>query len=515
MRTAPTSAATGKMIKLAILAVGGQGGGVLTNWITQLAEDRGWHVQSTSVAGVAQRTGATIYYVEMMPRDQSRPDVHPVFALAPAPGDVDILIAAELAEAGRAILRGFVTPERTVLIASTHRILAVSEKIVPGDGRADTQRVLERAGQAAKRFVHLDMEALARETGSVISASLFGALAGSGALPFEREKFEETIRSGGRGVAESLAAFGLAFDRVAAGESETRSASVARSGIEGGVSGPARLQQEWEALCQRVDRLPFPVGEMANPGLRKVVDFLDPAYGREYLDRIEKIVADDEPAKGFAFAREAAKHVANAMVYDDIVRVADLKTRAARSARVRDEVSLKDDQALMTTEYFHPRMSEIVGVLPARLGAWLEARPRFMARLDRFVDKGRRIRTDRVGGFAMLWVLGGLRRWRRSLLRHRIETEHLRRWLDLAEATRAGDYWLGVEVLKCRRLIKGYSDTHERGHAKFDRVLGALPMLEGREDAADWLRRLREAALADAEGRALDGALKTVGSFID
>ena len=45
------------------------------------------------------------------------------------------------------------------------------------------------------------------------------------------------------------------------------------------------------------------------------------------------------------------------------------------------------------------------------------------------------------------------------------------------------------------------------------RVMAALEMLEGREDAADWMRRLRTAALADVEGDALDGALATVASF--
>ena len=117
------------VIKIAILAVGGQGGGVLTNWIANLATKSGYDVQTTSVAGVAQRTGATIYYIEMAPKSQRRP----VFAQSPAPGDVDIMIAAELAEAGRAVLRGFVTPDRTTLIASTHRILAISEKMVPGN----------------------------------------------------------------------------------------------------------------------------------------------------------------------------------------------------------------------------------------------------------------------------------------------------------------------------------------------------------------------------------------------
>lgn len=503
---------TGSIIKLCVLAVGGQGGGVLTTWITDLAQRAGWHVQSTSVAGVAQRTGATIYYVEMMPRDPARPDARPVLSLSPAPGDVDILIAAELAEAGRAVLRGFVTPDRTTLIASSHRMLAVSEKIVPGDGRADGGTMVERAGAAARRFVHFDMEAQAKQAGSVISASLFGALAGTGELPFARADFEATIKAGGKGTEASLAAFGLAYDR-ASGQAEPQPEAAAVAEDRQAVRGPRRLEEQWQDLRDRVATFPEPVRELAEPGLRKVVDFLDPAYGADYLDRLGAILAGDDAERGYAFGREAAKYLANAMVYDDIVRVADLKTRSGRAERVRREVKLKTDQALLTTEYFHPRMEEICGALPAWLGAAIEARPGLVKTLNRFVDRGRRIRTDSVFGFGMLWVIGGMRRWRRGLLRHRVEMAHLEEWLATAIRERAADYNLGVEVLKCRRLIKGYSDTHGRGLSKFDRVLGCLPLLRGRADAPDWIRRLREAALADADGVALDGAIRTVRSF--
>ena len=50
-------------IKIAVLAMGGEGGGVLADWIVSLAEHNGFLGQNTSVPGVAQRTGATIYYV--------------------------------------------------------------------------------------------------------------------------------------------------------------------------------------------------------------------------------------------------------------------------------------------------------------------------------------------------------------------------------------------------------------------------------------------------------------------
>src|SRR5271155_4351577 len=142
-------------ISVAIVAMGGQGGGVLADWIVALAEREGWAAQSTSVPGVAQRTGATIYYIEMAP---AKKDAAPVFALMPAPGDVDVVLAAELMEAGRPRMRGLVTPARTTLIASTHRSLAMSEKESPGDGIVDAASFLDAAGVAAKRAILFDMQ---------------------------------------------------------------------------------------------------------------------------------------------------------------------------------------------------------------------------------------------------------------------------------------------------------------------------------------------------------------------
>jgi indolepyruvate ferredoxin oxidoreductase beta subunit len=503
-----------RVIKLAVLAVGGQGGGVLADWITDAAERNGYVAQSTSVAGVAQRTGATIYYVEMA-RDTGR---LPVFALSPSQGDVDILIAAELMEAGRAILRGFVTPERTTLIASSHRIAAVSEKIEPGDGRASSPKVHATALAASKRFIAFDMEKIAADNGSMISASLLGALAGSDALPFTRESFEQAIGAGGRGVKPSLAAFGAAYERARGTSAPAPHASGSQAvepsvDAAGRVSGPRGLLTGWQGLAARVGMLSEPVRDMALRGLRKVVDYQDIAYGSEYLDRLDRAVALDSAGHDYKLSIAAAKHLANAMCYDDMIRVADLKTRSTRDKRVRREVGVKQGSILQVTEYFHPRIEEFCGTLPAGLGSYIEDRPRLAAFLDRRINHGRRIRTDSFAGFAALWFIGGLRRWRRSLLRHKVEVAHLDRWYALALGHLPADYALAAEILNCRRLIKGYSDTHVRAQSKFDRVLSALDLLKGRADAADWIRRLREMALKDEKGDMLDGALKTVATL--
>lgn len=74
-------------ISLLICALGGEGGGVLTEWIIATAHHAGYAAQSTSIPGVAQRTGATTYYVEVFPTPISQlGGKRPVFSLNPVPG---------------------------------------------------------------------------------------------------------------------------------------------------------------------------------------------------------------------------------------------------------------------------------------------------------------------------------------------------------------------------------------------------------------------------------------------
>ena len=318
-------------ITIAVLAIGGQGGGVLVDWIVALAEREGWRAQSTSVPGVAQRTGATIYYVETIAPTLGR---EPVFSAMAAPGDVDIVIAAEWMEAGRAIQRGLVTPDRTTLIASTHRTFAVSEKEVPGDGIADSGAVTTAARAASRRFVAFDMAVLAEQAGSVVSSVLFGALCGTGVLPFDRAAFEATITAAGVGVQSSMRGFALGFDGVTAppvagpASLSATSAELASAQDLRPVGYPA-----YDALLARAASLPVEAHAMLAEGLRHVVGYQDIAYGAAYLDAVELLCSTSDQ-----LAETAAKYVARAMVYDDVIRVACLRlsprVHLASSARL-------------------------------------------------------------------------------------------------------------------------------------------------------------------------------------
>ena len=485
-------------IRLSINALGGQGGGVLADWIVGLGEAEGWVVQATSVPGVAQRTGATVYYLELCPPDPAGRT--PVQGLMPVPGDVDIVIASELMEAGRAIARGLVTPDRTTLIASSHRIFAIAEKSAMGDGIASPAKVLEACRTSSRKLVLADLDALAERNHSVISAALFGALAGSGALPFPRSAFEDAIQRGGVGVDSSLRTFSTAFDLAVTPVTEAVEATPARS--SGGLSALRRIVAE---------RLPEPVCAIATLGIERLTDYQDTAYAAQYLDRVAA-VADAERQLGGdgTLTREAARYLALWMAYEDVIRVADLKTRGTRLARVLTEARGKPDQIVHVTEYMHPRFEELCDTLPHWLGSRFIASDRARRLITPLLERDRTITTSSIGGFLLLHLIARLRRWRRGTYRFAIEQERIEAWLATALNAARTDLALGTEIIRCQRLVKGYGDTHARGIHNFAAIMRMLPALVGRSGGAGTVRVLREAALKDDEGRALAKALDSL-----
>ncbi len=503
--------------KIAILAMGGEGGGVLADWIVQLGEDQGYVAQTTSVPGVAQRTGATIYYVELFdprtPQEKAVGQVHlteklPVLSLMPMPGDVDIVLASELMEAGRAVVRGLVTPRRTTLIASTHRVYAMSEKSHLGDGRVDAAQLLEESAKVAKRFIGFDMAHLAQESQSVISAVLFGALASSKTLPFTREQFEETIRRGGVGVEKSLLAFSKAFDISLSLEDQPQQLSDQDSIASFELPSTASLHPKIKSLIERIEQaFPKDCHEMMLHGVRRLVDYQDPDYAHLYLDRLHALkLSFTETEREGELIRESARHLALWMSYEDTARVAGLKIRSTRFDRVRQESQVQEGQMIQIHEYMHPRVQEVAETLPAPLGRMILGSVLLTRLLGIFTSKGRVIQTSSIRGFLLLSLVASAKKWRRTTLRFKAEQERIERWMTLIQAFAPQNSDKALEWIKCQSLVKGYSDTHERGVKNFERLF-AFIKAKTQLDAQS-IRSMREAALADEKGVALDLTIK-------
>jgi indolepyruvate ferredoxin oxidoreductase beta subunit len=491
-------------ITIAILALGGEGGGVLADWIVDLAEHGGYLAQATSVPGVAQRTGATVYYVELFPKVAARAaGRQPVLGLLPMPGDVDIVLASELMEAARAVERGFVTPEKTLLIASTHRVFAMTERIALADGRADSAALFAACREAARQLVAFDMEALADASASVISAVLFGALAGAGALPVPRTAFEAAIRRGQVGVTSSLMAFAAGFEAARAGEAASPVASVVPA-VAPDTPSPMR-----ELVGEAARNYRGEARTVVTAAVERLIDYQDADYAKDFLARLQRFQKLEErcgEGSGRLLA-EVARQLALGMTYEDTIRVSELKIRPSRFARVRQEVQVAPGQILEIAEFFHPRVQEIADTLPAPAGHWLIRTGWARRIVERLLRKGKIVKTTSLSGFLFLYALTKLRPLRRRSLRFASEQAALAAWLDLVAQTATTNYALALEVARVRSLVKGYGETLERGRAKFDKLADTLPRLRDRDNAAVLLGGLIKAALADEGGQALDKAI--------
>jgi indolepyruvate ferredoxin oxidoreductase beta subunit len=245
--------------------------------------------------------------------------------------------------------------------------------------------------------------------------------------------------------------------------------------------------------------LPVPVQALVLEGVRRAIDYQEVAYAELYLTRLERIAVLD---RTWSLTAAITRGLALWMSFEDTIRVADLKTRSARFARVREEVRAEPGQLLGITEFMKPRVVEIAGTLPAGMGRWVLRSPRVSRWLDRWTG-GRRIRTSTISGFLFLHMLGGLKQWRRGTLRFQEENARIEEWLGRIEKLAVTHYALAVELARAQRLIKGYGETHERGWRNFTTLVGQLDVLMGRSDGAAVLARLQEAALADEEGKTL------------
>lgn len=484
---------TTRPICILIAAMGGEGGGVLTNWIVDTAVKLGYPVQSTSIPGVAQRTGATTYYIELWPEQTAQ---QPVMCLNPMPGQVDVMIASEFVEAGRAIANGYVSPDRTLLIASTHRVFAVAEKSAMGDGRYDTGKLFRAAKDFAKQTILFDMDQAAKDAGSILNAVLLGALAGSGALPIPAQAFEDGIRAEGKAVDSNLAGFrfGLSHGQGELAERQAREAALTPLGSAG-------------VFADRIGQLPETVRRFAIEGVKRLTDYQGEAYARLYLDRLDAIAKTGDAQ----LTAETARHLALRMSFEDVIRVAQLKLKPERFAAIERETRVKTGQPYAVADYVKPGIEEIASLLPPALAKWIIDLSTRRGWIET-VHFGMTVRSNRLGGYLRFRLLAGLRFWRPRSFRYVEEQRRIGDWLDLIVRAAAKDVALAREIVDCARLIKGYGDTFKRGVDNFtlirERVI--LPALNGRLPAAqaiDAVVQARTAALADPEGQSLGNTL--------
>ena len=444
----------GGFVSILIPAVGGQGGGVLSEWIVEAAIADGQIAHGTSIPGVAQRTGSTTYYVEVFPPRETEPTV----SLYPVPGALDVLLAPELLEVGRMIELGFPSPARTTIITSTHRLYSIQEKLALGNATYPSERLVEAARAFSRQLHAFDALALAREHRTEVNAILLGALAGSRVLPLRDDAYRDAIRAKGVQVDANLRGFELGLQLAQKGAGAT----IGRNG-----SAPsAASSRERASDDPRLAALPESVRAIVRQALPRLTDYQDTRYTDRYLALLRPFADGDADV-----AALVARYLALWMTYEDAIRVADLKTRATRLERIRGEARTPG-AVVEVTDYLKPDLDEIYGILPYALVApfarwaerrWPHGRP----------TAAQHVRTTTVLGFLRLWLLARLRRLRPISYRARHELDGITRWLDAVRRCATWDVTLAREVAHAGQLVKGYGDVRRRMTAHLDRLVAS------------------------------------------
>lgn len=473
-----------------IAALGGEGGGVLTNWIVAAAAADGLKAQATSVPGVAQRTGATTYYIEVADKEGSAGS--PIFALMPVAGDVDVVVASELLEAARMAERGYVASDRTFLLASTHRVLTTPEKLARGDGQADAAALMRAVEKGSRDRFLFDARALAQATGAPVNAVLLGAVAALDLLPISSKALRNAIEAGGIAVARNLKGFDSGYASAKgtapalANESKSETASISAASL------PATVLP----LDARIAQMPEVARDVIRIGVARLADYQNESYAKRYIDRLEQFSDDPE------LMREVARHLAVRMSFEDIIRVAQLKIRASRLERVRSDIGADPDQPFELIDFFKPGIPELADMLPPKLGR----------ALLRWADKkgirdtahfGMKVRTMTILGFLRIWLLAKLKPWRPRTLRFAEEQQAIDDWLVLITRARAVSHDFAMQTADLARIVKGYGDTYRRGQKSYatlvdDMVRPVLNAPTGVEDPAAQLRGAIAGVLASS-----------------
>jgi len=515
-------------VSILLCALGGEGGGVLANWLIDVARLADYPAQATSIPGVAQRTGATTYYLEIYPIQRTAlAGRTPVLGLNPLPGRLDALVSSELLETARQIANGLASNDRTCVISSSSRTLTTAEKMVMGDGRQDDGALMGVIAENSLRHHVLDMARVCQETGTLVSAVMLGAIAASGLLPFSRALYESVLAGKSAAAKASLHGFEMAFDHVSKQKEQAKylekvwSPSISQlepisakqddnSDFNARVRVPTQILEEFPADMRKVLALAY----------NRVAKYQGQAYAQLLIERLRKIKqpenGGDSPNGSCPVTAESTRWLALWMAYDDIIQVAFLKSRAHRWQRVSEEVKLQEGELLKIYDHFKPGVPELAAMLPV---SWAQA----LLKWDKQrIANGKgpwsmpiKLARHSVWGMLSLRFLSLLRVFRPYGHRYITEQALIEEWLSGIGRAFSVSPLLALEVARCGQLIKGYGSTNERGKENLLHILHTVCVPNSAKSVVEQISavaQIRKAALQDEAGQQLDQALMLHGA---
>ena len=484
--------AKGELIKILIPAVGGQGGGVLTEWLVQAFTLEGFEVQGIGLPGLSQRGGSTVYYIEAHPKSNPHKK-QVIFSQYPVPGDVDVILAQEFLELGRVLEQGYGS-EKTTIISSTHRVFSTLEKMPLGSGIYSNENLIKLAINFSSRFIGFNALELAKENGMdelAVNAILLGALAASDTLPISEASYLKAIEGVGVAVGSNLRAFRIGWEYVRSGKYKHTTGTDVQRRWEDLVTErleklkPAKRERYREIISHIEEHYPPRLREILAEATFRLIDYQDVWYAEKYLDYVQEIhKIDRDKKKDFKLTEFFSKNLALMMSYEDGIRVAELKIKPQRFKRIKEEIRLRENQIFRVIDYLKPDAEEIYGLFPHFLVAPLvrigNTRPIKRLLSKKMLTLEQKPTTTSFTGFLRLWLLTKLKPLRPYSYRYHMEQKLIKKYRRKVEEFSRMDYELGCIVAKSGQIIKGYGKVRRRTVDAFNRFIDNIltPVLE-------------------------------------
>lgn len=434
------------------------------NWILDCARKENLFVQGTSVPGVAQRTGSTSYYIEVCNKNFEK-GKEPILSLYPKPGRVDVVIASELLEAARVIEKGYVSPDRTILITSSSRTYTNIEKAHLADGRFDKDKILKTCNKMSKNFICLDLNNIASMYSTIVSAPMFGALSGAKVFPWTKEVCEDVFHKNDFGK-NSLEGFKYSYKQVL---------DNSINYIKENPSDDFIVENELENDSSFLSLLPKDLVNIILLGKKRCIDYQNDKYAKLYIIRIKRLIHSVNMTNKniIPVIENIVRRLSLWMTYEDIPRVAQLKIKPERFSKIKQEIKLQNNQILLIQDIFKPGINEIGAMLPRKIGSWFIRNNKIMSFLP-FIGKGMKINSLTIFGFLILRFLSVFRYIRTASLRYREEQENIEKWLNNIGIALEKSINFAEGLADMPQILKGYGDTWERGRIKYNKITTAL-----------------------------------------
>jgi indolepyruvate ferredoxin oxidoreductase beta subunit len=440
-------------LRVLIGTVGGQGGGVLSDWLIHGLLNANWNAVSIGLLGLSQRAGTVTYYCEAS-SDKEEKIVNSMFAM---PGDVNLFIGQELLELGRLLSAGYASND-CVIVGNLGRTYTTLEKMPAENGVYDSSIITNAAEKLSPQNNYL-IDAPAYVTAHHLqhltsNAFLLGIVVASPVIDLPTEPFVKAIRDSEVNVKGNIQAFELGYQMFKDGKIHT--------GINQYQKEDQLLPNTTFASTSEADDLFEKIKSNCSKEItgsiefacQRLEDYQDKAYVESYLEMIDNLRSKSSVRAETvgAFSKNAALWLS----YEDIPRVGQLKTRPDRFAKVFKEHGIQSQHSVKITDYFVPDIEQLVGMLPRPLARLVKKIGLIFS--DDFDNKSfpLRIQSTSVFGYWSLRLLSMGRYWRRSSLRHQYEMSKFNFWFDSLRKIQDESPAVAQIVAELGRVVKGY-----------------------------------------------------------